>query len=173
MSGPQLGPDTRPQQRRFERHEISATAQILDIRSGTRLIARASDLGLGGCYLDTLTPLPVGTEVQLDLHKDESVIKLTGKIVFTCVGLGMGVVFVGVAVEHMAALGEWLNALSQNQLSGAPLPVPAQAAPQCPPATGGPDGRTCVTRLVQLMIAKGQLTEDDAEMILRRRPAIH
>jgi len=115
----------------------------------------------------------VGTEVHLGLHKDESVIELTGKIVYTSLGLGMGIVFVSVAIENMAALTKWLDGLSQAQSSAAPLPMSALAVPLSPPATGGTDDRACVTRLVQLMIAKGQLTEDDAEMILRRRPAIH
>jgi|HubBroStandDraft_1064217.scaffolds.fasta_scaffold18181_4 hypothetical protein len=168
------GVEAPEQRRKFVRHAVSAAAQVLDTGSGTQLNARASDLGLGGCYLDTITPFPVGTEVQIGLHKDESVIQLPGKIVYTSLGLGMGVVFVGVAVENMTALGEWVNGLSQVQSSGAPSPSPAPAAPQSNlHASGGPDGRTSVTRLVELMLAKGQLTEDDAEMILRKPPEIY
>jgi PilZ domain len=172
-SRPRSDAVTTDHKRRFVRHAISAAAQVLDTGSGTRLNARASDLGLGGCYLDTLTPFPVGTDVQIGLHRDESVIQLPGKIVYTSLGLGMGVVFVGVAVENMTALSKWVEGLSQVQSSVAPLPSPTPATPQSNiDASNGPDGRTSVTRLVELMLTKGQLTEDDAEMILRKPPEI-
>jgi hypothetical protein len=114
---------TIDQKRRFVRHAISAAAQVLDTGSGTRLNARASDLGLGGCYLDTVTPFPVGTEVQIGLQKDEALIQLPGKIVYSSLGSGMGVVFMGVAVENMTALSNWVDGLSQVQSSGEPLPL--------------------------------------------------
>jgi hypothetical protein len=167
-SRPRSDAVTTDQKRRFVRHAISAAAQVLDTGSGTRLNARASDLGLGGCYLDTVTPFPVGTDVQSGLHKDESVIQLPGKIVYTSLGLGMGVVFVGVAVENMTALSKWVDGLSEVEPSGARSPSSTPAAPQSNlDVSDGPDGRTSVRRLVQLMLEKGQLTEDDAKMILR------
>ncbi|MGB6431800.1 MAG: PilZ domain-containing protein [Candidatus Acidiferrales bacterium] len=161
------------ERRRFARYAISAVAQIADPRSGARLTARVSDLGWGGCYVDTLAPLPVGTQVHVSLRKEKSAIELTGKIVYANPGLGMGIAFVGAAAEHKEALKKWLNSLSQGQPSGDSIRTPVPAARRTPTATAGPDdARSCVARLVHLLVAKGLLTEDDAEMILNKRPSV-
>jgi hypothetical protein len=153
-----------------------------------RLTARASDLSVGGCYVEALTPLPVGSEVRVGLHKDNNVIELSGKIVYSSPGLGMGIAFTQAETDDQAALEEWLNSLQQEKLGGsAPhLATPAEpAAPsaQAPPAApatprsfpltaAGPDGRAVVARLVHLLVAKGVLSEDDAEMILQHRQPV-
>jgi hypothetical protein len=172
------GAAAHDERRRSVRHTVSAVVQILDTRSGTRLTTRASDLGLGGCYVDTLTPLPVGTEVKLALHKDKVLIELTGKIVYSHPGLGMGIAFVEAASEHRAALEEWLNNLSQITYSSnsasvqAATPAAATRAGDNGTAAGGADARGSIARLVNLLLAKGILTDDDAEMILQKRKTV-
>jgi hypothetical protein len=162
------------ERRRSTRHTVSAVVQVVDMRSGTRLTTRASDLGLGGCYVDTLTPLPVGTEVKLGLHKDKVLIELTGKIVYSHPGLGMGIAFVEAASEHRAALEEWLGTLSQTTYSA---PAPAVRASDVSSANrsggysgaSGVEARGAMERLVNLLLAKGILTDEDAEMIFQKR----
>jgi hypothetical protein len=165
------------ERRRSTRHTVSAVVQVVDMRSGTRLTTRASDLGLGGCYVDTLTPLPVGTEVKLGLHKDKVLIELTGKIVYSHPGLGMGIAFVEAASEHRAALEEWLGTLSQATFAGSPATV--RAADPSPagrsggdPSAHGSEARGAVERLVNLLLAKGILTDEDTEMIFQKRKTV-
>ena len=52
-------------QRSVRRCPLVASAEITDLHSGTRLSARISELGVGGCYVDALTPFPEGTLVKL------------------------------------------------------------------------------------------------------------
>jgi hypothetical protein len=169
------------ERRRSTRHTVSAVVQVVDTRSGTRLTTRASDLGLGGCYVDTLTPLPVGTEVKLGLHKDKVLIELTGKIVYSHPGLGMGIAFVEAASEHRAALEEWLGTLSQNTFSAPTSSASASVRAGDPspagrssgdPSAHGAEARGAIERLVNLLLAKGILTDDDAEMIFQKRKTV-
>ena len=46
------------------RYPFTATAEIMDLRSNTRVTGRSSDLGLGGCYIDILSPFTVGSLVR-------------------------------------------------------------------------------------------------------------
>ena len=36
-----------------QRHAITATAEIVDLSSGTRFLTRTSDLGAGGCFVES------------------------------------------------------------------------------------------------------------------------
>jgi len=53
---------TSGDRRRATRYSFSATAEVLEIASGTRVSARAADLSMNGCYLDTLNPFAVGSK---------------------------------------------------------------------------------------------------------------
>ena len=50
------GPENRAQ----VRYPFTAAAEIFELRSQTRVTGRCSDLGAGGCYIDTLSPFAVG-----------------------------------------------------------------------------------------------------------------
>ncbi|MGB6545722.1 MAG: PilZ domain-containing protein [Candidatus Acidiferrales bacterium] len=170
------GAAAHDERRRSVRHTVSAVVQVVDTKSGTRLTTRASDLGLGGCYVDTLTPLPVGTEVKLGLHKDKVLIELTGKIVYSHPGLGMGIAFVEAASEHRAALEEWLNSLSQSTISSSASAMrstdPSAAARANDVNAAAANAQGSVFRLVNLLLAKGILTDEDVEMIFQKRKAV-
>jgi hypothetical protein len=90
----------------------------------------------------------------------------------------MGIAFVEAASEHRAALEEWLNNLSQITYSSssasvqAATPAAATRAGDNGTAAGGADARGSIARLVNLLLAKGILTDDDAEMILQKRKTV-
>src|SRR5205085_10569036 len=67
-----------PRERPFAfRYPFAAEAEILDLKSGTRLSGMTSDLSLGGCFVCTRRPLEVGTRVHLTLkYKNHSAIML-------------------------------------------------------------------------------------------------
>jgi hypothetical protein len=51
--------------RSLRRCPLLASAEVTDLGSGALLLARTSELGLGGCYVDALNPFPEGTLVGL------------------------------------------------------------------------------------------------------------
>jgi hypothetical protein len=58
-------------QRSVRRCPLVASAEVTDLHSGTRLSARISELGVGGCYVDALTPFPEGTLVKLRIMRNQ------------------------------------------------------------------------------------------------------
>src|SRR5690348_7000968 len=58
------------ERRKGRRFAVSASAELVELRTHTQLTGRASDLGSGGCYIDTVTPFPVGTSLTLNLRSE-------------------------------------------------------------------------------------------------------
>lgn len=79
--------------------------------SGTRLSARTSELGLGGCYVDTLNPFPTGTLVQLRILRDQGVFETKANVVYGDPRFGMGLAFTGIAPDQRSLLEAWLTEL--------------------------------------------------------------
>lgn len=79
-------------ERRFAiRYPFAAEAEILDLKSGTRLSGATSDLSLGGCFVCTRWPLEVGARVHLTLkYKNQSAIMLaTVRVLKPRIGMGL------------------------------------------------------------------------------------
>jgi hypothetical protein len=52
-----------------------------------------SDISVGGCYIYTFSPLPVGQIVTLQIKIDNTEVSVGGKTVSSHPGVGMGVAF--------------------------------------------------------------------------------
>lgn len=87
---------------------LVASAEVTDLHSGTRLLARISELGAGGCYIDALTPFPEGTLIQLRIIRDQGVFESNGKVVYTHSNFGMGIAFTEVAADQRLTLESWI-----------------------------------------------------------------
>src|SRR2546422_9130392 len=81
-------------------YRFMARAMFTELSSGTRLAARTSELGLNGCYIDTLELFPIGTLVHLRILKDNGVFGTSGKVLYCHPGIGMGIVFVDRSEER-------------------------------------------------------------------------
>src|ERR1700720_3539219 len=95
-------------QRSVRRCQLVASVEVTEPLSGTRLSGRTSEIGLGGCYVDVLNPLPVGTLVELRILRDQGVFETKGKVVYTGAGFGMGVSFIEMAADQRSVLETWL-----------------------------------------------------------------
>lgn len=78
------------------RHPFVAQAELSDEERSVYLRARVSDLSLSGCYIDTIHPLPTGTQVVLYVTDDSGSFQARGKIVYCLPNLGVGVAFLDV-----------------------------------------------------------------------------
>lgn len=74
-----------------------------------RLKARTSDVSAVGCYLDTMTTLPVGTEVRVKISHNEATVTVLGVIVNSQPHLGMGIHFTDVSLDDRELLQKWLG----------------------------------------------------------------
>ena len=95
-------------QRSVLRCPLVASVEVIDLHSGTRLSARISELGAGGCYVDVLTPFPEGTMVRLRIIRDQGAFESIGKVVYTHANFGMGVAFADVTMEQRSILESWI-----------------------------------------------------------------
>jgi len=69
---------------------------------------RTSDISRSGCYVDTLNPVPQGSQIRLRITHNNEVFEALGKVVYVSYGLGMGVTFTEVSSEQQARLDLWL-----------------------------------------------------------------
>lgn len=97
------------ERRTSKRFAVSASADVLDSRTHTRLSGRASDLGMGGCYVDTVSPFPAGTAVVIHLASGSRSFKAKGNVVYALTGMGMGISFTELGVEETPKLSAWLG----------------------------------------------------------------
>ena len=95
-------------QRSVRRCPLVASAEMTELHSGARLSARTSELGLGGCYVDSLNSLPEGTLVSLRIVRDQGLFETKAKVVYGDPRFGMGLAFTEMAPDQRSRLEEWL-----------------------------------------------------------------
>lgn len=81
------------ERREMGRVAFTASAEVMDVVSGTRFLLRTTDIGLGGCFLDALSPLPTGATVRVTIHHGRTTFQAEGQVVYSEPRLGMGVAF--------------------------------------------------------------------------------
>ena len=106
-------------ERSVRRCPLVATAEVTEARSGARLSARISEVGLGGCYVDALNPFPPGTMVGLRILRDQGIFESKARVVYCDPGFGMGLAFTEVQPKQRSVLEDWVaetvSQLSRNQ----------------------------------------------------------
>jgi hypothetical protein len=97
--------------RSVRRCPLVASAEVTELISRAQLKARTSELGLGGCYIDTLNPFPQGTLVQLRILRDNGLFETQANVVYSDVRFGMGLAFTEMTDVQRSVLESWLAEL--------------------------------------------------------------
>jgi hypothetical protein len=87
-----------------------ASAELLEVDTGTRMNAQVSELSLHGCYVDTLNPLPKGTSVYVKIFTEEYFFETPAIVVYAHAQLGMGLAFHDVKPHFVGVLQNWVMA---------------------------------------------------------------
>jgi hypothetical protein len=109
------------EKRKYPRYicDLGVEVRVGDAKSG--YWGTLSDICLGGGYVTTFSPLPVGTAVHLVVKSPTLEINITGKVVTFHPGVGMGVQFDGYVSPdgeaHLKALVETLAHAANHQPS--------------------------------------------------------
>lgn len=142
------------------RHPFIAAADIVDLASGARFSTRTTDLGPGGCFVDTMVPFESGSRVRVSIREGQIHFEATGMVVYSQSGLGMGVAFDVLEPEQRKALAVWLGEEVSEHLE-------SQTTAQETRVPGLPHGsdRVALLRLVKLMTKKGILSEGEVASI--------
>lgn len=98
---PSFGGDER---RKFARHTCRIETQVVTEDGSIGVPGTITDVSLGGCYVEMLSPLPVDSSIHLSLNPGSSTLHMSGKVRSSQMGLGMGVSFTGMGPEDFEKL---------------------------------------------------------------------
>jgi len=157
---PTVASTTPSERRNGARAPFIAPIDMVEMRTGSRIQARTSDLSLQGCYVDTLNPLPIGAAVRLQIQRGGMILDVLANVSSRHAGSGMGLVFGEITEAQRAVLDSWLGELGlpPRMLFENAFPPPKQA----PPADAD-----YAERLVQVLLRKGVLSQSEAMEVLR------
>ncbi|HEY1263391.1 MAG TPA: PilZ domain-containing protein [Terriglobales bacterium] len=109
---PAPGPTPNPKSnmRRFVRHRIHLPMELRDDRGGgVPMLTNASDVGGRGCYVETLTPLPLGTPLHITFWMEQEKMTTSAIVRASDPGVGMGIEFSGLKLEQQQKVQEYLD----------------------------------------------------------------
>ncbi|HYA94955.1 MAG TPA: PilZ domain-containing protein [Terriglobales bacterium] len=169
------GPDPAPQstqaastreRRRYPRYRCSGTVQLSKEGGGPSVWMNLADIGLGGCYLETLSPVPLNTNVQLLIHIDEMNIRGRGNVRTVHPAVGNGIAFTQMSAEDWKRLHQLVARLGAtgSRQTEAPASRPAGPPAAAPPpvrAAVQDDTRQSLEALLQILERKGLITRDE------------
>jgi hypothetical protein len=109
-----------PNLRKWNRHRISFILELHDDHVPKPVRVTATDISGGGCYVETIVPLRVGTSLKVDLSIVSEKITTRAVVRTSDPGVGMGVEFVGLKPgerqrfqEHLEALDPWSSSIAR------------------------------------------------------------
>jgi len=146
------------EQRDAPRHAFVAPAVVVDAQTGARISARTSDLSLRGCYVDTLNPFPIGTTLQLRIHKNNEIFDARASTASSHTGSGMGLLFGEMTPEQRSMLAGWLNEGVAPSRSSPTAPLPAEKTDQ--------RDHLLAVKLIYSLVRKGVLSQSEAAVLL-------
>ena len=94
--------------RTHPRYAFAAVAEVVAANFGARTNARVRDLSEQGCYADTDSPLPLGTDTEVRITKGPKSLQARARVVYNQPGKGMGLMFTALAPEHRETLDSWI-----------------------------------------------------------------
>lgn len=152
-------PASAGERRRVVRYACSAAAEVTDEKTRMKIDARITDLGLGGCYVDTLNILPAGSAVRVHIKQADHSFEAPATVIFSFNGMGMGLAFTNLALEQQAILHAWIDELSCGS-------APSWEAASAGPAPLPEKERQVLNQLITLLVRKRYLSTEEAGVLL-------
>ena len=152
------------EKRQHQRVPVSLGVDIINIETHACITGRATDFGVGGCYVDTVITFAEGTVVDVFLNSQGHKLRLRALVSYTATGRssGMGLSFTGASAEAGATLLDWVTGL-RREPPQQPEPRPA---PQAAAASEGTPAGTLrlqetIGELIALLVRKEMLTPSE------------
>lgn len=166
------------ERRQFPRKACRIEAQVSTDAGSVRLPGTATDISLGGCYVEMLAPLPVDTDVEIVLSPEGMKLEMSGKVRSSQTGMGMGIAFTGMRpadfemLQRLAPVPAKAGAAqkshgnevpgprsaAQTQNAAGSRPQARPLAPKMADASDFPATPEALQAIVRLLIRKGLLT---------------
>ena len=102
------------------RFSFFADAEVT-LPDGGSILGQLSELSSRGCYIDTLKPIPIGTQLRLRISDGMSSCELQGRVIYMQSGGGLGIFGIGVlfgemAVDQQTLIDTWLRELAGRRI---------------------------------------------------------
>ena len=154
------------ERRRETRYPFTSAVEVVLRETETRIQGRTSDLSRGGCFLDTASCFPAGSTVTIRLTKDHRRFEGDGEVVYSLVGMGMGVKFTGAEIEQLGTVEKWVA-----EISGEAVPEPARpqlSDQSCAQKTPGDDKYLVLSELVMELMRERVLSNVKGQAMLQK-----
>jgi hypothetical protein len=150
------------EQRDSERRSFIASIELFDLeRGGSVLSGRTSDLSSGGCYVDCMSAIPLGSQFRVRIEHSGKILEAVGAVAYSSTCNGFGISFVYMSPQDQRTLNLWLR-----DLRGESAPVPNYHEMSDQPQFQRTE-REILTELVSLLLKRGLLTVGDGNRLLR------
>jgi c-di-GMP-binding flagellar brake protein YcgR len=97
------------------RFPFAADVELIDMESGARVDGVTSDLSLGGCFICTSKPLPIGARIKMTLSRKGQTIEALAMVRILKPRIGMGVEFLDVDSISHQTLARWIEQVRQGR----------------------------------------------------------
>lgn len=145
--------------RRYPRYPCSGTITLREETGTPAGAMRLVDLSLGGCYGESLSPLPVGAAVALTLNAGEVGISAKAVVRTRHVAMGNGFAFTEIGPDEWKKLAQLVQQLgSGNVVSN---------------AASHPEMIDGLEALITILQRKGVLSRNEVVIELERRRSAH
>ena len=110
--------------RRYPRYKGLKPVPVAWMHGTNKSVAKAENLSLGGLFIGTPSPPPVGSLILLLFHTPEGEVRVRATVRNVKPGKGMGLAITSMDQDHRARLSRWLQTLAK-QPETAPEPASA------------------------------------------------
>jgi hypothetical protein len=103
-----------PERRKHPRFTVSLPVEVHTEGGEAAFQCITSDVSLGGCYIETTYPFPVGTTLDLRLRIEDT-LHIQAKVITAYPQVGNGMQFVKILPEDHAELNAFLDAIAKRE----------------------------------------------------------
>jgi len=107
--------------RRYPRYKGIKPVPVAWMQGTQKAVAKAENLSLGGLFIGTATPPPIGALVLLLFHTPEGEVRVRATVRNVKPGKGMGLAITSMDQDHRARLSRWLQTLAKQAEAAEPV----------------------------------------------------
>ena len=109
----------RTERRQYPRLHTSVQLQVHVEGVAAPIWTKTDEIALGGCYIETMFTLPIGTNLTIILWLDDEKLSTSGRVVTRFPQVGNGIEFADMRSEDKARLSHLLGERQERQQAAA------------------------------------------------------
>jgi hypothetical protein len=98
------------ERRRTPRYPFTGSVEMRQGTSEDKITAKVRELSLSGCYVETVSPYPVGAGLGVKVFTATEFFEAQASVIFVDENQGMGLMFRETKPYYIAVLRKWLLA---------------------------------------------------------------